>query len=423
MAAVNWAEVPATTLAGPRAVIVKWLVTKMAASALLEGSATLVARIETLAGDGSTPGAVNVPSAPSVPHAPPPQPGPVSDHVTVPDGWPALAIAAAKDCTAPSSTLAAAGVTCTRTSLVTLTAALALLDEFAWLVASTWMALGVGITAGAWYMPLALITPIEEFPPGTPFTAQATAASDEPVTVAANPTESPRRTAAEPGVTTTETPGFDGGDGVGGLLALPAPAPHPAVQAESVMARITFIRKAPQSALEARAERAENGRKFPLWEESVSLRNSPALLSALNSFSSPRSMVDTPSVVHNHCRMPAPVPPRRVKSYSSATGYTYQYVFHEVRKARRGLTGGNEYIYLISADRKTSFPLAIFIGRDAVRGWSRTAGRDLNGTEEYAAAKMKLFQVLDEVENLAEARSDFQVDETQLGRLLGQLDL
>ena len=121
--------------------------------------------------------------------------------------------------------------------------------------------------------------------------------------------------------------------------------------------------------------------------------------------------------------MPAPEPPRRIKSYSAATGYTYQYVFHEVRRARRGFVAGNEYIYLISADRKRSFPLAIFIGKDAVRGWSKGAGRDLTGTEEYAAAKMRLFQALDEVENLADSRPNIQVDETQLGELLAQLDL
>ncbi len=121
--------------------------------------------------------------------------------------------------------------------------------------------------------------------------------------------------------------------------------------------------------------------------------------------------------------MPPPEIPRRVKSYSAATGYTYQYVFHEIRKSRRGFTAGNEYVYLVSADRKTSFPLAIFIGREAARGWSRRTGRELTGTEEYAAAKMRLFQALDEVENLAAVRPDIQVDEAGLVELLARLDL
>ncbi|HTQ84974.1 MAG TPA: hypothetical protein VMI93_02085 [Candidatus Solibacter sp.] len=121
--------------------------------------------------------------------------------------------------------------------------------------------------------------------------------------------------------------------------------------------------------------------------------------------------------------MPHSDPPRRVKSYSAATGYTYQYVFHEIRKGRRGFAGGNEYVYLVSADRKTSFPLVIFIAREVVRGWAKSTGRDLTGTEEYAAAKMRLFQALDEVENLGEARPDIQVSEPELVALLAQLDL
>lgn len=121
--------------------------------------------------------------------------------------------------------------------------------------------------------------------------------------------------------------------------------------------------------------------------------------------------------------MPASETPRRVKSYSAATGYTYQYVFHEIRKGRRGFAVGNEYVYLISADRKTSFPLVIFIAREAVRGWAKNAGRELTGTEEYAAAKMRLIQALDEVENLAETRPDIQVSEQELVELLARLDL
>ena len=121
--------------------------------------------------------------------------------------------------------------------------------------------------------------------------------------------------------------------------------------------------------------------------------------------------------------MPTSETPRRVKSYSAATGYTYQYVFREIRKGRRGIAAGNEYVYLVSADRRTSFPLVIFVARAAAEGWSRRMGRELTGTEEYAAAKMRLFQALDEEENLATKRPDIQVDETGLVELLERLDL
>lgn len=121
--------------------------------------------------------------------------------------------------------------------------------------------------------------------------------------------------------------------------------------------------------------------------------------------------------------MSRPEVARRVKSYSAATGYTFQYAFEEVRKARRGLSSGNEYVYRVSADRKSSFPVCIFIRHDAVRGWGKKAGREMNGTEEYAVAKMRLFQAFDEVEDFASARPDLLVEAANLEELLARLDL
>lgn len=114
---------------------------------------------------------------------------------------------------------------------------------------------------------------------------------------------------------------------------------------------------------------------------------------------------------------------RRVKSYSAATGYVYQYYFYEVNKARRGLASGTEYVYMVSVDRKTVFPLHIFVRKDAAENWGRTSGRTLSGTEEYAVAKMRLFQALDEVEDIATRRPDLVVDQSNLEALLGPLDL
>ncbi len=59
--------------------------------------------------------------------------------------------------------------------------------------------------------------------------------------------------------------------------------------------------------------------------------------------------------------MARPEAVRRVKSYSAATGYVYQYHFYEVQKLRRGLSSGTEYVYMVSVDRQKVFPLRIFI--------------------------------------------------------------
>jgi hypothetical protein len=124
--------------------------------------------------------------------------------------------------------------------------------------------------------------------------------------------------------------------------------------------------------------------------------------------------------------MTRPEAVRRVKSYSAASGFVYQYYFYEVRKVRRGASEGTEYVYMVSVDRKTVFPLRIFVKRDAAEKWSHTAGRTLSGTEEYAVAKMRLFQALDEIANVEHIEShppELVVDEMNLGPLLSQLDL
>jgi len=121
--------------------------------------------------------------------------------------------------------------------------------------------------------------------------------------------------------------------------------------------------------------------------------------------------------------MTKPETVRRIKAYSAESGYVYQYQFQDVHPAEKERTPGNEYIYYVSADRKTMFPVRIFVRRDALDNWTKKTGRVLTGTEEYAVAKMRLFQALDEVEDFATKRPELVVDESNLGALLERLDL
>jgi hypothetical protein len=121
--------------------------------------------------------------------------------------------------------------------------------------------------------------------------------------------------------------------------------------------------------------------------------------------------------------MPRPEAVRRVKSYSAATGYVYQYYFYEVEKSRRGSSAGTEYVYMVSMDRQHVFPLRIFVQHDALEKWSARTGQKLTGTEEYAVAKMRLFQAFDEIEGLAAKPPDLTVDSSNLESLLSQLDI
>jgi hypothetical protein len=133
--------------------------------------------------------------------------------------------------------------------------------------------------------------------------------------------------------------------------------------------------------------------------------------------------IDTGERPPNNAGMPQPEIVRRIKSYSSESGYVYQYQFQDVHPAVRDGAPGNEFVYYISADRKTMFPIRIFVRRAALEEWTQQTGRALTGTEEYAVAKMRLFQALDEVEDFAVSRPELMVDSTNLGALLERLDL
>jgi len=118
---------------------------------------------------------------------------------------------------------------------------------------------------------------------------------------------------------------------------------------------------------------------------------------------------------------------RRVKTYSAANGYVYQYCFYEVNRIEP--TGGatGEYIYTVSADRKTTFLVRIHVRQIALVDWARTNGRALTSSEEYAVAKMRLFQAFDEGEvplsNDASQGVPLLVDESNLESLLKLLNI
>jgi hypothetical protein len=78
---------------------------------------------------------------------------------------------------------------------------------------------------------------------------------------------------------------------------------------------------------------------------------------------------------------------------------------------------------MVSVDRQKVFPVRIFVRRDALEKWSAQSGQQLTGTEEYAVAKMRLFQAFDEIEGLAAKPLDLTVDSSNLETLLSQLDI
>lgn len=118
---------------------------------------------------------------------------------------------------------------------------------------------------------------------------------------------------------------------------------------------------------------------------------------------------------------------RRVKSYSAANGYVYQYCFYEVNRIVEDGRPAGEFIYAVSADRKSMFGLRILVFQSALQAWALANGRPLTSSEEYAIAKIRLFRGFDEGEVPPTAESvaplSLAVDESNLEAMLETLNI
>jgi hypothetical protein len=93
---------------------------------------------------------------------------------------------------------------------------------------------------------------------------------------------------------------------------------------------------------------------------------------------------------------------RRMKTYTGGQGYVYQYYFVGKRTAlaNDAIAPATEFIFDVTSDRKTTFAVSVFLPEDAISNWAASHRRSLTDAEQYAAAKMRLFQAFDEVENM-----------------------
>jgi len=125
--------------------------------------------------------------------------------------------------------------------------------------------------------------------------------------------------------------------------------------------------------------------------------------------------------------MPRPDTARRVKSYSAADGYVYQYYFFEGNRAQRNGSPGGEFTYVVSVDRRSAYPFKIFVLQSALDNWAKLNGRPLSSSEEYAVAKMRLFQAFDEGAVQAPVAGqpprEVVVDDANLEEMLGRLGI
>ena len=117
--------------------------------------------------------------------------------------------------------------------------------------------------------------------------------------------------------------------------------------------------------------------------------------------------------------------PHRYKSYAAGTGISYRYFFagrHPVARPE-GQGRGSDFTFVIAADQQAPFTIRIFVSDRATAAWHQLHGQDLGPNEQYALAKMRLFQAFDEAPSLREERLGLIVDDSNVAELLEPLEL
>ena len=93
---------------------------------------------------------------------------------------------------------------------------------------------------------------------------------------------------------------------------------------------------------------------------------------------------------------------RRLKTYAGAQGYVYQYYFVGQRAALASdpEAPATEFVFDVTSDRKLTYAVSVFLPEKAVTAWAASHGRPLTDSEQYAAAKLRLFRAFDELEDV-----------------------
>jgi hypothetical protein len=114
---------------------------------------------------------------------------------------------------------------------------------------------------------------------------------------------------------------------------------------------------------------------------------------------------------------------RRMKTYSGAQGYVYEYYFVGKRSALANdpEAPATEFIFDVTSDHKLTYSVSVFLPQEPLRSWSQNHGRILNDAEQYAAVKMRLFRAFDEVEDVKAEGRRLRIDAELLEEALANL--
>jgi hypothetical protein len=114
---------------------------------------------------------------------------------------------------------------------------------------------------------------------------------------------------------------------------------------------------------------------------------------------------------------------RRLKTYTGAQGYVYQYYFVGKRAALENdpEAPATEFVFDVTSDRKLTYAVSVFLPEGPRAAWNQAHGRPLNDAEQYAAVKLRLFRAFDELEDVKNHGRRLTIDAAVLDEALASL--
>jgi hypothetical protein len=118
-----------------------------------------------------------------------------------------------------------------------------------------------------------------------------------------------------------------------------------------------------------------------------------------------------------------PMTVRRLKTYTGAQGYVYQYYFVGKRPALPDdpEAPATEFIFDVTSDRKLTYAISVFLPDSTRAAWSQSHARPLSDAEQYAAVKLRLFRAFDELEDIKTHGRRLSIDPASLQEALATL--
>ena len=114
---------------------------------------------------------------------------------------------------------------------------------------------------------------------------------------------------------------------------------------------------------------------------------------------------------------------RRLKTYTGAQGYVYQYYFvgKSPAIADDPEAPATEFIFDVTSDRKLTYAVSVFLPNAVLAAWSQAHGRPLTDAEQYGAVKLRLFRAFDELEDVKTHGRRLGIDTALLGESLSAM--